>query len=81
MKVTGSGPVEFFAFLQVETNTGEEQAEIGIGFQIYDLKGKKVSGRRIPEPIMENSRGYLVAASVSLDSKIIFQSNESIPYF
>lgn len=70
MTVTGSEPVEFFAFLQVENNAGEEQEEIGIGFQIYDLKGKKVMNRRTPEAIMENSRGYLVASSVYLDSKI-----------
>ena len=43
---------------------------MGIGFQIYDMKGKKIINRRIPDAVLENHRGYMVARSVSLDSKI-----------
>ncbi len=35
------------------------------------MKGKgRIVDRRIPEPILENSKGYCVAKAVSLDSKI-----------
>ena len=71
IKVTGSGPVEIFCFLQVEEPEGGGESKSGIGFQIYDLKGKgKIVDRRMPEAVLENNKGYCVARSVSLDSKI-----------
>lgn len=66
LKVTGSGPIEFFCMLSVDSPN-----EIGIGFQIYDMKGKgKIVDRRIPDPVLENNKGYCVSKVVSLDSKI-----------
>jgi hypothetical protein len=79
MTVTGNGPVEIFCFLLVEQPMGSLSDEnIGIGFQIYDLKGQKVKDRRIPEAVAENHRGYMVARSVSLDTTI--KPNSANPY-
>lgn len=49
---------------------GQSQEDVGIGFQIYDTKGQKIANRRMPDPVVENHRGYMVARSVSLDSKL-----------
>lgn len=71
LQVTGNGPVEIFCFLLVEQPLGGSSNEkLGIGFQMYDLKGQKVKDRRMPEAVLENHRGYMVARSVSLDSTI-----------
>ena len=40
---------------------------MGIGFEIYDLKGKKVQDRRLPSPAYTNDGGYKIANSVAFD--------------
>eukprot|EP00347_Sterkiella_histriomuscorum_P011682 403371513 len=63
--------VEIFMFLQVETRIGAQTDRIGVGFEVYDMKGKKItSNRGLPKPVLENHGGYQVARDVSLDSKL-----------
>lgn len=40
---------------------------MSIGFEIYDLSGKKVESRRIPQPLYPNDGGYRVTTTVTLD--------------
>ncbi len=57
---------------------GKEAPEVGLGFQIYDNKGKKIASRRMPKAVIENNRGYMVARSVTLDGSI--KPNSTNPY-
>ena len=45
-------------------------SKTGIGFEIYDLKGEKVTSRRLPRPKYENDGGYKVGTTVSFDGAI-----------
>jgi hypothetical protein len=34
------------------------EAKVGIGFSIYDLKGKKATDNNVPDPIIDNTGGF-----------------------
>ena len=61
--------------MQIEQRLGVKVEKIGIGFEIYDLGGKRVQGRRVPAPKFECNGGYQVAREVSLEAKIPPNSN------
>ena len=42
----------------------------GIGFEMYELKGKKVQNRRLPPPKFTNDGGYKITNSVTFDGAI-----------
>jgi hypothetical protein len=56
------------------------EAKVGIGFSIYDLKGKKATDNRVPDPIIDNTGGFLYGNSVNYDGKIKPNSNAAVPY-
>ncbi|CDW72149.1 dek1-calpain-like protein [Stylonychia lemnae] len=76
--VEAQGQVEIFMFLQMESKFGAQVDRYGIGFEVYDYQGKKITTNRgLPKPILENSGGYQVARDVSLDTKI---NGKNVPY-
>ena len=58
-------PVDVFIQLNVRRKPGQEPN--GIGFELYDLGGKKVEGRNVPKPVVENYGGYRITESVIFD--------------
>ena len=61
-------PVEVFMQLSVRKKPGVKK--FGIGFELYQLKGNKVEGRRNPTPVETNNGGYKVTESVFFDGSL-----------
>jgi hypothetical protein len=64
----------------VAENVRIADATVGIGFSVYDLKGKKATDNRVPDPILDNTGGFIYTNSVSYDGKIKPNSNSAVPY-
>lgn len=44
--------------------------KLGIGFEVYELKGKKVQNRRLPAAKFTNDGGYKITNSVTFDGSL-----------
>ena len=64
-----SVPVEVFIQLNIQ-GVSSQADKFGIGFEIYDLNGKKVENRRMPKPVYTNDGGYKVAIAVTFDGEM-----------
>ena len=58
MVIKSSKPMDIFCFLQKEVATGQKSSKTGIGFEIYELNGKKVTSNKLPDAVFENYGGY-----------------------
>ena len=63
------GTVEAFMELNLQ-GLSSQSSKIGIGFEIYDLQGKKVTDRRVPKPIYTNDGGYKISTAVTFDGAL-----------
>ena len=43
---------------------------MGIGFEVYDLKGKKVVGKNLPQAKFTNDGGYKITNTVTYDGSV-----------
>lgn len=64
---SSSRPVEVFIELNVQGVSSQEDSKSGIGFEIFDLEGKKVTDRRVPKPLY--SCPYRVANAVTFEGE------------
>jgi len=62
-------PVEMFLELTL-TDVGSRDRNFSFGFEIYDLKGKKVTSRSVPAPIHTNDGGYSYGTNATFDGAI-----------
>ena len=49
--------------------------KFAFGFELYDLKGQKVSTRRVPAPKHSNDGGYCYTTNATFDGEIAPTSN------
>ena len=72
MKLTvnsnSKSPVEVFMQLSVQRKAGAEQ--FGIGFELYQMKGRKVVDKHNPPPVETNNGGYKISDSVFFDGHL-----------
>jgi hypothetical protein len=64
----------------VADNDRTSEPTIGIGFSVYDLKGKKATDNRVSKAVLENTGGFIVDNSVVYDGKIKPNPNSGVPY-
>ena len=68
VKSNSKEPVDVFIQLNARRKPGQEQS--GIGFELYDLGGARVSGRNTGNPVETNYGGYRIAESVIFDGSL-----------
>lgn len=66
---SSSQPVQVFIQLSLQGVSSQDN-KLGIGFEIYDLKGKKVTSRKLPTPKYANDGGYKITSAVTFDGEI-----------
>ena len=62
-------PVEVFIELTL-IDVSSRDEKFSFGFEIYDLKGKKVTGRRVPDPLYQTDGGYCYGTNATFDGAI-----------
>ena len=81
MFVESAQPMEIVIMLSIASDIGQQKNDtIGIGFSIYDMKGKKIMNNRVPDPVLENNGGYIVGSLVTFDGKIKPNPTAGVPY-
>ena len=53
----GDAPVDVYMQLNVQ-GVSSQTKDLSIGFELYDLEGRKVTSRRNPQPIYSHDDGY-----------------------
>jgi len=59
-------PVDVFIELSL-TNVSSRDDKLCFGFEIFDLKGEKVTSRSVPAPLHSNDGGYRYGTNVTFD--------------
>jgi len=72
-----SEPVEVFIQMNLQGVSSQDN-KMGIGFEMFGIKGKKVENRRIPSPSYANDGGYKVSNAVTFDGVIKHTGNEPL---
>ena len=62
-------PVDVFIELSL-TNVSSRDDKLCFGFEIFDLKGEKVTSRSVPAPLHSNDGGYRYGTNVTFDGQL-----------